>query len=266
MLMVAFCLVVLLSVGAGAQDNSLSNAQNEAQSLLTNSLKVTRAKVELAPPKPGLSFRFPTWELGALVSQEAGSHGLSKLTEREKDIARWIYKDAIDLESVRVVFAPSPTDYPMTWGDTIRMPISQSLSTGTLIHELAHIWQYQTRGSSYISNSMLHQTCAVLAGYERDKAYEYKIVKGQSLFDYTAEQQAQIIEDYSIAKAKHDDPHYMALIAEMRTHRSFKDHKQLFLDRDFNLQPREKTMPLVSGWEVPFNGESGRVPQVELRF
>ena len=262
--MTAAVVAVLLAAGAQAQD--LGAAQNEAQRLLVQSLKAMPRAVELDAPKKGASVRFPTWELAALSSQDAGGRAASKLTDREKGIARNVFKDAVDLEAVRVIIAPSPTDRAMTWGNTIRMPASQALSTGTLIHELAHVWQYQTKGSSYISNSMLKQTCAVLAGHERDKAYEYAIVEGQSLFDYTAEQQAEIIEDYAMSKAKRDDPRYAALIAEMRKTKAFKGHVELFLDRDFNLAPREKTMPLPSGWEVPFNGEAGRVPQVEFRF
>lgn len=256
-------LAAALACGAGAQD--LATAQAEAGKLVAAFKRTAQAPVKLDKPKPGVELRFPTWELGALVARDAFGGSASPLTDREKTIARGVYGDAIDLESVRVVYAPSATNRPMTWGDTIRMPPYQDLSTSTLIHELAHVWQYQTRGSSYISDSMFKQTCAVLAGHDRDKAYEYKIVDGQSLLDYTAEQQAEILEDYVVSQAKQDDPRYQALVAEVRKTKAFRGHADLFLNRDFGLPP-ERPIPPAPGWEIHFNGEAAQVPQVELRF
>ncbi len=262
MLMIAACFILLMAAGAGAQD--LAGAQAEAQKALAAFNRTPQAQIVLNPAKIGPSLRSPTWELGALIASDAGGGASSKLTDSEKTIARGVYGDAIELESVRVVYAPSPTGYPMTWGDTIRMPPNRSLSTGTLIHELAHVWQYQTRGTSYISDSMLKQTCAVLTGHDRDKAYEYAITDGKSLLEYSAEQQAEIIEDYAVSKTKHADPRYQALIDQMRKMKAVKDHVDLFLERDFGLQPRNQAPPV--GWDTPFNGEAGRVPQVEIRF
>lgn len=256
-------LAVLLASGAGAQD--LSSAQADAGKLLAAFKRTPQEPVVLDKPNPGVTVRLPTWELGALVARDAFAGSASRLTDSEKTIARNVYADAIDLDAVRVVYAPSPTGEPMTWGDTIRMPPNHGLSTGTLVHELAHVWQYQTRGASYISNSMLKQSCAVLEGHERDKAYEYKIADSRSLFDYSAEQQAEILEDYAVSKAKQDDPRYQAFVAEARKAKAIRGHADLFLNRDYGLPPRGQALQ-PPGWEVPFNGEIGRVPQLEVRF
>jgi hypothetical protein len=54
-----------------------------------------------------------------------------------------------------------------------------------------HVWQYQNRGTGYISNSIWHQAT-------EPAAYEVTIVPNQSIYRYTAEHQAVIVEAYYV--------------------------------------------------------------------
>lgn len=57
------------------------------------------------------------------------------------------------------------------------------------MHEATHVWQYQTQGTAYISDSVAAQT------FDKD-AYEVSIVPGRRFLDYTAEQQAELVRSY----------------------------------------------------------------------
>jgi hypothetical protein len=60
---------------------------------------------------------------------------------------------------------------------------------GLLIHELAHVWQSQTRGRFYLP-MMRHPFCR----------YSFELVPGQSFDRYGLEQQAEIIRHAFMAK------------------------------------------------------------------
>src|SRR5262249_45478620 len=139
------------------------------------------------------------------------------LTEKEKELARTYFGDSVDLEAVRVVVGKTGTDDAVTLGNVIRAPAGLRLAGGTLMHELVHVWQYQTGGTDYISDSLGHQASSFAAKGKRGGAYAYNLVTGKSFFAYSAEQQAQIIEDY--ADGRHPDwkAEYKRLAAEMRT-------------------------------------------------
>jgi hypothetical protein len=218
------------------------------------------------PAQPtNASFRLPTWDLAWMRMAEAGSFGESSLTEREKGIAREIFGDSVDVGRVRLVWAKSPTGEPMTFGNVIRMPVGHDLSAGTIIHELAHVWQYQTRGSSYLSDSLLRQACAYLRYKDRGKAYDYRLEPGKSIFRYEAEQQAQIIEDFTVSKEKRTDPRYLALIAEVRATKAFRSSFDMLQENDGGLPPREQALPPGPEGTAPWDG-SPALPLVEYRF
>ncbi len=105
---------------------------------------------------------------------------------------------------------------PTTLGDYIRA--SGSMSTATLIHELTHVWQYQHGGAAYISDSICHQVAAWAATGSRNAAYDLTDVvrPGKSFSEYTAEQQAMIVETYYDEPDKRTDPVYQALIDQVR--------------------------------------------------
>src|SRR5207253_2553195 len=108
---------------------------------------------------------------------------------------------------------------PTTLGNNIRVPPDYSLSRRTLIHELTHVWQYQTKGTAYLSDSLLHQAAATIATGDRNAAYAYTIEAGKSFHPYTAEQQAMIVEDYYSQSALRTNPEYVRMIGQVRVAR-----------------------------------------------
>jgi len=137
------------------------------------------------------------------------------LNDAERREAREIFGNSLDLDPVRIVttrLAAAPT----TLGDYIRA--SGSMSTATLIHELTHVWQYQHGGAAYISDSICHQVAAWAATGSRNAAYDLTDVvrPGKSFSEYTAEQQAMIVETYYDEPDKRTDPVYQALIDQVR--------------------------------------------------
>jgi hypothetical protein len=159
--------------------------------------------------------RIPMLELTA--EQLGGSFRRSrrKLTKREKDIARKVFRNSVHLSSVRVVVT-GIASAPTTLGNNIRVLPGYKMSNATLIHELMHVWQYQTQGNKYISNSAYHQVKGMVTKGGRNAAYEVTIVSGQSIYRYTAEHQAMIVENYySNSKNKHNKD-YQRMIREVR--------------------------------------------------
>lgn len=149
---------------------------------------------------------------GALASSERA------LTPEERALLTGVFGESIDLDAVRIVetrIANSPT----TLGNTIRVRPGMDLDAVTLVHEAAHVWQFQTRGTAYVSDSAYHQGMALLKTGSRGAAYDVEIVPGQSIFDYTAEQQAMIIE-YAFASAEwREHPEVARMLEEVRAER-----------------------------------------------
>lgn len=138
--------------------------------------------------------RFPRLELflerhGTRLAGQA-----RKLSPRELSLAEPIFRQSIDYERVQVVqskLASAPT----TLGDVIRC--NGQMSDRTLIHELMHVWQYQTRGTRYISDSLCHQLASLLRHGHRRAAYRLTgddLDRASSIDQLTAEQQAVFVE------------------------------------------------------------------------
>ena len=68
-----------------------------------------------------------------------------------------------------------------------------------LIHELAHVWQYQTCGFRYIVSSLSAQLRAWAATGSRHAAYDWRKALHMPWARWNAEQQAQCISDYNDA-------------------------------------------------------------------
>lgn len=160
--------------------------------------------------------------LEALATQFAGalSHGARGLTAEERADARAVFGDTIDLDSISVVRA-SIANAPTTLGNTIRIGIEGELDRITLIHELAHVWQYQTQGTAYISDSAWHQVGALLATGSRRAAYHLTEddLSARSIHDLSAEKQAVVIECWFANPALREDPDYARFLAEVRSAR-----------------------------------------------
>lgn len=158
--------------------------------------------------------RFPVLE--TFAHQFGWAFGPNRpLNEAERREARDVFQVSLDLDAVRIVTTPVAAA-PTTLGDYIRA--SGPMSTATLIHELTHVWQYQHGGSGYISDSLCHQVAAWATTGSRDAAYDLTgiVLPGRRFSDYTAEQQAMIVESYYSDPSKRTDPVYQALIEEVR--------------------------------------------------
>ena len=160
--------------------------------------------------------RLPVLETFAYQFGWAFGHGRA-LDDAERRQAREIFETSLDLDVVRIVttrIAAAPT----TLGDYVRA--SGSMSTATLIHELTHVWQYQHGGAGYISDSLCQQVAAWASTGSRNAAYDLTDVirSGKRFSEYSAEQQAMIVETYFADPAKRNDPIFQALIDQVRQH------------------------------------------------
>ena len=106
--------------------------------------------------------RFPTLEGFALRSGRALSTFSRRLTIPERKAARKMFESSLELEPIRIIVSPA-TAAPFTLGNNIRSR-SSNLSKRVLIHELTHVWQFQTKGMKYVSDSVYHQAKAALSG------------------------------------------------------------------------------------------------------
>lgn len=148
----------------------------------------------------------------AVVFIYVGAHAKGRvLTETEVALATSIYGDDIDLAQVRLAFdSVYSTFAPVTLGNTIHVSTTWSHLDNTddlagrpsahhvLIHELAHVSQYQHGGWSYLVSSIYAQTLAFISKGSRNEAYrwEERINDNTSFADWNPEEQAQGISDF----------------------------------------------------------------------
>ena len=172
------------------------------------------------------------------------------LSQSEKNTARPIFQSSINLDVVQIVKAGA-VNAPATLGNFIRVTPGYTMSDAILIHELTHIWQYQTQGNRYISDSLYHQTVATIRDGHRNAAYNVTIVPGQSFYRYTAEHQAVIVEEYFSDRSKRHDRDYMRLIQEVRSARPTITRTQRYLESLYgqrNWQHEEQRRQLIPGY------------------
>ncbi len=161
--------------------------------------------------------RFPTLELYSALHGDSLSLGGRPLGPNERNEAESIFESSIDLDKVRIVRAVV-ANAPTTLGNYIRVPMNGVVDYQTLIHELTHIWQYQTMGTRYISDSMCHQIAARFSSGSRDGAYVVteEDLRARSLVTLPAEKQAVIVEQYYAYPALRSDPNYCRFIEQVR--------------------------------------------------
>lgn len=162
-------------------------------------------------------FRFPALEAFATRFADAFSRDSRPLTDEERSSAIEVFGDALDLEPIRLVRA-SIVNSPTTLGNVIRTPLEGEIDRVTLIHELAHVWQYQTRGAAYISDSAWHQAGATLTTGSRRAAYELTPadLAAASIHDLPAEKQAVVVERWFADPFLREHPGYRRFLAEVR--------------------------------------------------
>lgn len=157
------------------------------------------------------------------------------LTDREKEVARSVFGDSINLDLVRI------DEYslgnlvngkrPFTTFNTINT--WEALDDPTLIHELTHVWQYGQVGAIYIPDALSSQEDSGVPSSPADyppgisiggsSGYRYggftelqkRINNGQKLTSFNYEQQAQIVEDYYRLRkdGRTDNDQYLPLYA-----------------------------------------------------
>jgi hypothetical protein len=160
--------------------------------------------------------RVPAMETAGIIFHNALASPGIRLNESQRAAALEVFGSAVNLDPVRIVESEI-VSAPTTLGNTIRVKSGSPLDLSTFIHEMAHVWQYQTSNSYYISSSVMHQTLAAITKGSRDAAYHTDIVAGKSIHSYTAEQQAVIIESWYSKPKLRSDPDYDQMIAEVRT-------------------------------------------------
>lgn len=125
-----------------------------------------------------------------------------KLTMSEQALAHSVFGDSlilddIELKTARWVlqnYAVSPNGniyfHPADWiTDFGNAPLGKQ---SWLIHELTHVWQLQ-------------QGLKVVRGAIINRRYDYVLVVGKSFFDYGIEQQARMVQDYFVRRARGQD-------------------------------------------------------------
>jgi hypothetical protein len=143
--------------------------------------------------------RFPTLEIFAATNGAALAIDGRKLTSCEIESARSLFDDSLNYDEIRIVVALIASS-PLTLGNQIRISpriAAEGLPSWLLMHELTHVWQYQTRGMRYISNSICHHFAAWTMTGAQAAAYELSgtdIVKAGSIRRLSAEQQAMLAQ------------------------------------------------------------------------
>jgi hypothetical protein len=156
----------------------------------------------------------PTVNIAALQMQNAFVTGSRGLTDREKTVARGVFQDSVDLDRVRLG-TTSVLSAPTTLGNLIR--VRDRISDDTLIHELTHVWQYQTSGLRYVSCALAGQVEGTVLHGGRDWTYDFDPNRrGTRLSDYGPEQQAQIVQVAFLYGKLEDPSFYGPLVAEVR--------------------------------------------------
>lgn len=132
-----------------------------------------------------------------------------QLTQGEITLAKRVFKDSLDYKKIRIhrgkyIFF-QPDNSGMTPNGEIYVhgiyrsnyAASQLELQGFFIHEMAHVWQYQLDVLNPVAAAIWE---SLKHGFQYDDTYIYKLAKGKDLLDYAIEQQASIIEDYTLLK------------------------------------------------------------------
>jgi hypothetical protein len=136
------------------------------------------------------------------------------LTEYEIRQARRVFKNAIDYGKVRVNQGSisgkiwSVNDTARTIGHTINFPAGSKIDMAWLIHELTHVWQYETVGWTYAPSavwSQIWEGYSYSDGKTPEQALKDARAAGKHLTDFNKEQQGDILSDYFKRLQKNQD-------------------------------------------------------------
>lgn len=115
-----------------------------------------------------------------------------EITELKK-----VFGDTIDYSKVQVTEnMPGGllgSDRAMAVGNSIYLPPGTSMQT--MVHELAHVWQAQNGGNTYLSRALEAQLMGDGEGHLRGYDWEAGLEKGKSWSQLSPEQQAHLIDE-----------------------------------------------------------------------
>jgi hypothetical protein len=133
------------------------------------------------------------------------------LTADELNILTGIFDQGVDYEKIIIKEGHAGllgiSGRPFTFRNVIYVPEKYlPIEPALLIHECCHIWQYQTRGSRYMSESLWAQFFG--DGYDWRKG----VVEGKKWEELNPEQQAALLEAsyHSITAAVENKPPYFS--------------------------------------------------------
>lgn len=116
------------------------------------------------------------------------------LTAEEHALLTAVFRGSVDLRAVRVVpgfvglFSATPR--PFTLGATIYLKDDRELAT--LVHECAHVWQYQHLGCRYTADALWAQYTIKPSAYR----WVHELGRGRQHWrEFNLEAQAQFLED-----------------------------------------------------------------------
>ncbi len=137
------------------------------------------------------------------------------MTEWEIRQAKRVFGNAIDYSKVTLAEGSisakigAAGGYARTVGNTVYLPPGGSRDMAWIVHELTHVWQYQTTGWTYAPKAIWAQMTEGYSYTESGKTAEQSLkdarAAGKTLYDYNKEQQGDIISDYYRHLQKRED-------------------------------------------------------------
>jgi Domain of unknown function (DUF4157) len=142
------------------------------------------------------------------------------LTPDEVAYAKRVFGDAVDYSQVSITRdSQLAVGAPRTIGNTIHLKSSSpwrhfkgetmeltQKGLNALVHEMAHVWQYQTSGLGYIPSSLWAQLEAWVKTGKREAAYDWRSAHAAKLpwEKWNAEQQAAALERYNVLLSRRE--------------------------------------------------------------
>jgi hypothetical protein len=128
------------------------------------------------------------------------------MTEWEIRQARRVFGNNISYSKVTIAEGSisaqigSAGNYARTVGNTIYFPPGGSRDMAFMIHELTHVWQYQTTGWTYAPKAIWAQISEGYSYTDSGQTAEQSLIAarnaGKTLYSYNKEQQGDILSDY----------------------------------------------------------------------
>lgn len=146
--------------------------------------------------------------IGGVIAGDALTTRRRRLTPAEIEYADEIFDGCLNYEPIRVLRdSMFSSGAPITLGNTVCLKTEWDHFEGDgmelteqgrrlLIHELVHVWQYQTAGPAYFSKSLWAQFKAWCGEGSRNGAYRWRDAhdSGRPWQQWNPEQQASVVE------------------------------------------------------------------------